>query len=363
MALQFVKKRIDQVAYEACSVADVNNDGQLDIISGEYWYEGPDFATKHKICELPQSNEYHDDFCDYPMDVDGDGYVDIITGGWYCESLLWRKNPGASSGEWETFVIDQCGHVETIRFYDIDGCGFEEIFPNTPREPQAFYKLNRDEKGKPLGTFNKYVIGEIPSEHGMGFADITGNGRMDIVLRDGWLEQPENPFQGPWVFHPEFSFGKHASVPVLGYDVTGNGLSDLIVGQAHNYGLDWYEQQIDASGQRSWIKHEIDSKCSQNHDLWLVDLDGDGVPELITGKRYRAHNDNDPGAFDPLGLYYYKINQGQFEKHVIDYGPAEEASGAGIYFWVQDITGNGFPDIVAPGKDGLYLFMNQGTSS
>lgn len=359
MALNFHKRKIDDAAYEACCVCDVNNDGILDIVAGEYWYEGPDFTKKHFICELPQQNQYHDDFCDYPLDVDGDGYVDIITGGWFSESVQWRKNPGAAGGKWETIDIDNCGHVETIRFLDIDGCGVPEIFPNTPTKPQMFYKLRRNADGSP--RFDKYTIGVEPSRHGMGFADVNGDGRIDIVLRDGWLEQPENPFQEePWTFHPEFSLGTHASVPIIGYDVNGDGLCDLIVGQAHNYGLDWYEQKLDELGRRTWIKHEIDSTCSQNHDLWLVDLDNDGVPELVTGKRYRAHNDGDPGAFDPLGLYYYKIVGGTFEKHVIDYGPAGESSGAGIYFWVQDMTGNGYPDIVAPGKDGLYVFENRG---
>ncbi|HEY0828799.1 MAG TPA: VCBS repeat-containing protein, partial [Bacilli bacterium] len=132
-------------------------------------------------------------------------------------------------------------------------------------------------------------------------------------------------------------------------------------GQGHGYGLHWYEQHVDDGGQRSWIKHEIDMSGSQFHDMQLVDLDNDGELELISGKRYRAHNDGDPGAFDPVGIYYYKIKKGSFEKHVIDYGTVEAgASGCGIYFWVQDITGNGYPDIVAPGKDGLYLFENFG---
>jgi len=359
MTIQFVKRKIDDAATEACSVFDVNNDGIVDIVSGEYWYEGPDFTKKHKICDLPVTKETHDDFCDYPMDVDGDGYVDIITGGWYCQSLYWRRNPGQAGGEWETFLIERCGNVETIRFHDIDGCGIPEMFPNTPNGPQTFYKLNRDEDGKPLGTFTKYVIGGQKSGHGLGFADMNGDGRLDVLLHDGWLEQPEDPFGGTWTFHPEFSLGE-ASIPILGYDITGNGLVDLIVGQSHKYGLDWYEQRIGEDSRRSWIKHEIDCSGSQNHDMQLVDIDLDGVPELITGKRYRAHNDGDPGAFDPVGVYYYKLRDGQFEKHVIDYGPAGEHSGLGIYFWVHDITGNGYPDIVAPGKEGLFLFENTG---
>ncbi|MDF2723101.1 MAG: repeat-containing protein [Paenibacillus sp.] len=361
MTVQFRKRKIDSIATEACSVFDVNNDGFMDIVSGEYWYEGPDFVRKHKICTLPVTHETHDDFCDYPMDVDGDGYVDIITGGWFKKALQWRKNPGPAGGEWTTYDIDLCGNVETIRFLDIDGCGVPELFPNTPNGPQAFYKLVRDAAGTPQGRFTKHVIGAAPiSGHGLGFADINGDGRLDILLRDGWLEQPDNPFDTPWTFHPEFSFGKHASIPILGCDVTGNGLCDLIVGQAHSYGLHWYEQGIDADGRRSWIQHEIDSTVSQYHDLQLVDLDLDGVPELISGKRYRAHNDGDPGAADPVGLYYFKIDGGRFEKHTIDFGQAGECSGAGIYFWTHDLTGNGYPDIVAPGKEGLFLFENLG---
>ena len=357
--LQFQKRRISEERYEACSVFDVNGDGVLDIVSGAYWYEGPDYVRRHKICEVAAVGEYYDDFSDYPLDVDGDGLPDIITGGWWGGTLRWRKNPGSTGGEWQTFDIDLCGNIETIRFYDIDGCGVPEIFPNTPGKPQAFFKLIRDDSGKGTGEFRKIVIGEESSGHGLGFADVNGDGHMDIVLMNGWLENPGNPYRTAWAFHRDFAMGP-ASVPILGYDVNGDGLTDLIVGQAHDYGLHWYEQSKNADGTRTWTKHSIDPSASQFHDLWLADLDLDGELELITGKRYRAHNDGDPGARDPIGIYYYKINGGRFDKRVIDFGPAGEASGTGIYFWVQDLTGNGYPDIVAPGKDGLCLFENLG---
>ncbi|MCC3375387.1 VCBS repeat-containing protein [Cohnella sp. REN36] len=357
--LRFAKRRLSAEKYEACSVFDVNEDGIPDIVSGAYWYEGPDYVRKHRICEVTAVNEYYDDFSDFPLDVNGDGRLDIVTGGWWGQTLRWRRNPGQADEEWQTFDIDVCGSIETIRFCDIDGCGTPEIFPNTPSEPQAYYKLLRDANGRANGRFARHVIGAEASRHGMGFADLTGNGRLDVILSSGWLEQPIDPAAGPWTFHREFDLGS-ASVPILGWDVNGDGLTDLIVGQAHDYGLHWYEQRRAADGTRSWIRHEIDGSGSQFHDLQLVDLDGDGVPELVTGKRYRAHNDGDPGAHDPIGLYYYKLEDGRFAKHVIDYGPAGEASGAGIFFWTEDLTGNGYPDIVAPGKDGLYLFENLG---
>ncbi|MBM7567226.1 FG-GAP repeat domain-containing protein [Paenibacillus sacheonensis] len=359
MPTRFRKVKIDDTAYEACSVFDVNNDGVLDIVSGAFWYEGPDFQKKHPICEVQAIGGYHDDFSDFPMDVDGDGWTDIITASYWSPTVRWRKNPGVTGEEWQTFDIGPSVCNETVRFFDIDGCGIPEIFSNAVHDPQQYFKLIVDENGRGTGQFETIVIGESAAMHGMGFADINGDGRTDIILANGWLEQPEDPSQRPWKFHAEFDMGL-ASVPMLGHDVNGDGLMDIIVGQGHDYGLHWLEQRIDENGARSWIKHEIDMTASQFHDMQMVDIDGDGELELVTGKRYRAHNDGDPGAFDDIGIYYYKIRDGAFEKHIIDYGPAGEASGCGIYFWVQDITGNGFPDIVAPGKDGLYLFENLG---
>ncbi len=355
MAVEFKKMLIDNVTYEAAWVFDVNNDGRPDIVCGEYWYEGPDFVKKYKICDVRQEGEYYDDFSDFGMDVNGDGFMDIITGGWWGETLRWRENPG-NYGEWKVHDIAWCGSIETIRFFDIDNCGVPEIFPNTPGHPQCFFKLITDEAGKGTEKFERYVIGEKSSGHGMGFGDINGDGRVDILLSGGWLEQPENPFQGPWVFHEEYDLGRDASVPILAHDVTGNGLMDIIVGHAHSYGLAWYEQVIGADGARRWIRHDIDDTVAQYHDMVLVDIDGDGELELLTGKRYRAHCGNDPGDNDPVGIYYFKMKGGAFEKHVIDYGPAGEASGVGIYFWAGDINGDGVLDIVAPGKEGLYIF-------
>ena len=121
----------------------------------------------------------------------------------------------------------------------------------------------------------------------MGFGDITGNGRADIILHNGWLEAPQEGLDGKWIFHEDFEFGM-ASIPIIVTDINGSGLNDLIVGQAHDYGLDWYEQVMER-GKRKWIKHPIDPFNSQYHDMWWCDIDGDGQCELVTGKRYRAH--------------------------------------------------------------------------
>ena len=356
--LRFEKILIADERYESAGVFDVDNDGRPDIVSGAYWYPGPRFDRKNKIGPVQAIGEYYDDFSTIPMDVNGDGYLDFITGGWWGNTLRWRENPqGDPTKPWPEHVIAEVGNVETTRSWDVDGDGRLEIVPNTPGAPLRVFKLRTDKSGKGAGQFDMTTVYEKPQGHGLGFGDINGDGRGDFVLDHGWLEAPADP-KGQWIFHEDFKLGG-ASVPILVVDVNGDGLADLIVGGAHSYGLYWYEQRM-AGGRRSWIKHPIDPFNSQYHDLIWVDLDGDGQMELVTGKRYRAHCGHDPGDYDPVGLYYFKWTGENFAKQVIDYGPAREATGCGIHFAVADLDGDGRPDIVAPGKDGLYLFRNLG---
>jgi hypothetical protein len=359
MPVKFNKVLIADERYESCGVFDVNNDGILDIVSGAWWYQGPDFKTKHHIGDLMIVGEYFDDFSTIPMDINGNGWTDFIAGGWWGDTLRWRENPGPKGGDWPEHIIAHCGNVETTRAWDIDRDGMLEIVPNTPGGPLVAYKLITDAAGQGTGQFAAYTLWNEKQGHGLGFGDITGKGRGDFVLTKGWLEAPADPYRGQWEFHQDWDFGS-ASVPLLVVDVNGDGLNDIIVGGAHRYGLDWYEQQRDAAGKISWKCHPMDPFNSQYHDLIWADIDGDGACELITGKRYRAHNDNDPGRADPVGTYYFKWNGESFSKQIISYGPAREGKGCGIMFAVADLRGTGRLDIVAPGKDGLYVFFNEG---
>ncbi len=356
--LRFERTRIGDVIYETACAFDVDHDGAIDIVSGEFWFAGPTFEQRHRICELKRVDDYYDNFSDYPLDVNGDGYLDLMTGGWWGKTLQWRENPKGQPIPWKTHDIDECGNVETTRLWDVDGDGHVEAVPNAGGNV-VFYRLIRDAQGKGTGRFSRHEVKMGGCGHGLGFGDVNGDGRGDFIAPDGWIEAPEDPLTGQWTWHPEFSLGA-ASVPILVHDVNLDGRADLIVGMGHDYGLFWYEQQRAADGKRSWVRHVIDGDRSQYHEMLLEDIDKDGQVELITGKRYRAHAFSDPGSLDPLGLYYFKIDGGKFRRVTLDYGPASLASGAGIYLWVSDIDGNGWKDIIAPGKEGVYLFRNHG---
>ena len=362
MPLKFRKVMIADTRFESCGVFDVNNDGVLDIVCGEFWYEGPNWTDPksiHFIGPVQPIGEYYDDFSTIALDITGNGYLDFVDASWFVDTLRWKENPNNPNEQWKEHVIDTIGNIETTRGVDIDGDGIIEIIPNAPAKPVVIYKLITDENGKGTGQFESHEIYSKPQGHGIGFGDIAGNGRVDIVITDGWLEAPEKPYEEEWIFHPDFNLGS-ASVPVLVCDVNRDGVNDLIVGQAHAYGLDWWEQVISADGSRSWKKHPIDPYNSQYHDMIWADIDNDGECELITGKRYRAHCGNDPGDYDDYGLYYFKWNGESFSKQVISYGGPREGKGTGIFFQVADLRGTGRLDVIVAGKDGLYVFFNEG---
>ena len=362
-AIPFRKHTLDLGISETVAVVDMNGDGRLDIISGENWYEqGPPEASagprfiKHKFRDLPYTFGYQENLTDLAIDVNGDGYPDVVSCSYWSKPLTWWENPGRSGRPWREHLIESGSPVEFAFLVDIMNTGRPlQLVPQFGKHdfPLTWYELAGPGARDP---WVRHVISPRSYGHGIGAGDVNGDGRTDIITPQGWLEAPPDPRNGEWIFHEEFELGATGFIHVE--DVNDDGLPDLITSLAHDYGIFWYEQRKDARGNRAWIKHVIDNSWSQAHALTLADLNGDGRLELITGKRYYAH-DHDPGANEPLGVYWYEriMVDGamQWKRHVLDYSTR---TGAGMQIVVGDVDGDGNPEIVVAGKSGLFLFEN-----
>ena len=359
----FRMHRIGNYRGEPCGVGDFNRDGKLDVVAGPYIYYGPDwrrFQFREVKGEVDERGiGYRYDFMNLPLDVDHDGWLDVVSCSWHEKWSLWFRNPGPEEKPWESFLIEEGWNFECGELVDIDGDGLaHEIMPHVLRT--VWYE--RLPAGSPKAGFRVHVVSEKHMPFGGGVGDINGDGRPDIIRPAAWFEAPRDIRSEPWKEHPlilgDLDPNKPAHTPqILVWDVDGDGLNDLITSSAHGYGIFWY-RQVRKGEEISWERHIIDQSWSQAHSLSLGDLDGDGLPELVTGKRFMAHNGSDPGAFEPLGVYYYKVirertSEGtpkvKWWRVVVSF---DEGIGSGLNIPLVDLDGDGDLDIVVTGKWG-----------
>ncbi len=391
----------DQFWSEGANFGDFNHDGIMDVVSGPYWYEGPDFKKRHEYYPaektftrkksdgtdevipgyegaLGTKNTYSDNFFTFVYDFNGDGWPDILVYGFPGANATWFENPQGREGHWQAHVIFNPVDNESPGFADINGDGKPEIICNSggyfgyatadwehPEKPWTFHPVS------PKGGWGKFT-------HGLGIGDVNGDGRMDLLEKDGWWEQPASLAGDPvWKFHPfPFAAGRGSSQMYV-YDVNGDGKNDVITAEAaHAYGLSWFEQTTNETGEITFKKHVILPEqtgketpppdkygvvFSQLHSVALVDIDGDGLMDIVTGKRYWAHGHNgpDPDSDGPAVIYWFKLvrhanGQAEFVPHLID-----NSSGVGTQVVAGNISNPKFPDIVVGNKRGTFVFEHQ----
>jgi len=355
--VKFVVHRVGDYRSEACCVGDFNKDGKLDIVAGAFMYLAPDW--KRMEIRKPagkvdgKGKGYCHDFMNLALDVDGDGLLDVVSCFWHEKSMAWYRNTGAKGGLWPETIIDTNGNFECGELCDFTGEGkLDHILPHV--QQTVWYELITT--GAKRGTFARHVVSDKKMAYGGGAGDVNGDGRTDIIRPNAWFEAPAAPRSGTWREHPvalgSRKEGQAEHTPEIRvYDVNGDGLNDLVTSSAHRHGIFWYEQVREGDAVR-WKQHLIDDSWSQAHSITLADIDGDGILDLVTGKRFMAHNGGDPDAFGPLGVYWYQLKRKpnvNWKQHVIS---LKEGIGSGMNLPVVDLDGDGDLDIVVTGKWG-----------
>ena len=396
----------DKFWSEGATFGDFNHDGKTDVASGPYWWEGPDFKIRHSYYPngqrkssggaapfklkkddgseetvegfeggLGKNNAYSDNFFAFSHDFNHDGWDDILILGFPGQDATWYENPKAKKGSpdqpWISHKVFDVVDNESPAFGDLTGDGKPEIICMsggfigyaTPdwtdaAKPWTFHKIS------PKGNWQRFT-------HGLGYGDVNGDGKADIMEKDGWWEQPASLAGDPvWKFH-KVSLGS-GGAQMFAYDINGDGLPDILTSvEAHGYGLVWFEQkkERDASGEIVFEKHTIIGKTpaenkygikiTQMHAIDLVDMDGDGIKDIVTGKRFWAHGshgDAEPEASPEL--YWFKITRGP--NHTVDFVPhlIDGDSGVGTQVLAAPASNKKYPDVVVGNKKGTFVFQH-----
>ncbi len=346
-----------QYISEGVAVADVNKDGKPDVLAGTFWWKAPNWEKMEITTPYihPSEEGYGNSFLNFSLDVNNDGWDDVIKVGLPGEKAFWYENPKNKKGHWKERLLYHSVGNESPTLVDIDGDGRNDLLCNDSEKKKVIWLDASHKKGDTAWSAHVIsddtLIGTHKYTHGLGYGDINGDGRKDVVIRDGWWEGPQNPREENWTFHKADLGDECAQMYVVDVDVDGD--NDVISSSAHNYGIWWYEQ-VREGDTSAWKKHEIFKQFSQTHGLAFADINGDGRPDLVTGKRFWAHNGNDPGEKEPAVLYWFEFIPGKTPKfipHEID-----NNSGAGLQVIIVDLNKDGKNDIVTANKKGVFVF-------
>ncbi len=373
ISIAWEKRQLESSFFaEGACFGDLDRDGHTDVVAGPFAWLGPDFERRIEIYP-PKPFEvkgYSDNFMSYTHDLDGDDWLDVVVIGFPGKETRWYQNPGnLEAGHWPVHIGFDATENESALFTDLTGDGKPELVCSrggmfgyatpdwaNPTTPWTWHPISPEK-----ATGGRFT-------HGLGVGDVDGDGRLDLLEKNRWWRQPDSLDGDPlWTSHRS-DFTPKGGAQMFAYDFDGDGDNDVLTSlAAHAYGLAWFEQ-IEEDDRKRLVRRDIMTDkpeenahglaFSQLHAIDLADIDGDGVKDIVTGKRFWAHNGRDPGGNDPAVLYWFRTvreNGGvSFVPYKIDHD-----SGVGTEVKAGDVNGDGLLDIVSASKKGVFVHLQR----
>jgi hypothetical protein len=296
----FIDRDLPGDSYGQTSLVDVDRDGDLDFITGGkdpqkhvFWFERRSAVewVRHVL-----GDNHPSDVGGTAIDVDGDGWVDHVSGG------VWYRNPRSPRERpFERFVFDKdLAAVHDLVAADVDGDGRLDVVTMSDRNNTRWYSIPKDD---PTRKWVRHDIG--PGVHaGIALGDIDGDGDMDVARSNLWFENVDGK-GAKWAEHP-IPFGNPNQPYPLAtrcviVDIDRDGHRDLVMTENEiRAGHIAWMRNIDGKGLK-WERHDLvagdNAARGAYHSLAVADFDGDGDVDIFTVEMEHISGDRQPRWF------------------------------------------------------------------
>lgn len=361
---------------EGASAGDIDGDSINDAIYGPYWFKGPKFSEGFEIYKPePQPTEgYANNFFTWVYDFDCDGHNDVLAVGFPGTPAYVYRNPGQfkEAAHWAKHQVFDWVSNESPQFVNLVG----DEMPELVCTRDGYFGYASFDPERPFEAWKFHAVSEQVTDrkfgHGLGVGDVNGDGRLDIIHSGGWFEQPEAEVaEGRWVSRTSKFTDAYGGADMHAYDADGDGDNDVITSlAAHHFGLAWFENKTNDQGETTFEKHLIvGDHASQNrygivfsepHAVALVDMDGDGLKDIVTGKTYYSHHKGSPMWDAGAVAYWFKLVRDQEDVATgVDFVPylISDQTGVGRGLTVTDVDQDGAMDLVVGGMKGASVLL------
>jgi len=272
--------------------ADINGDGYMDVLGAAWnayditWWENVGGSgtswTEHTI-----DGDFDGAWSVHSADVNGDGYMDVLGAAYSAVDITWWENVGGSGTNWTEHTIDgEYDWATSVYSVDINGDGYMDVLGAAWNAGDITWWENVDGSG--TSWIEHTVDGNFLGAMSVHSADVNGDGYMDVLGAARWADDItwwENVGGSgtSWTEHTvDGNFSRAWSVHSA--DVNGDGYMDVL-GAAHNADdITWWEN-TDGSG-TSWTEHVVDGDFDAARSVYSADVNGDGYMDVLGAAAY-----------------------------------------------------------------------------
>ncbi|MCP4203244.1 MAG: VCBS repeat-containing protein [bacterium] len=304
---------------------DMDGDGDLDIVAGGgnalFIYENdpatPGWARHGTLDGTGQMGANGAVL----FDVDDDSDLDVVCAK-YKSDLGWWENPGGvlTTASWTFHKIStESRYLHDVIRADLDGNGVAEEF--IANLNQGYWNSRITIKWLtpaavptdlwPSHTIEADRLEGAPHGHaGLDTGDVDADGHVDVSYANGWYEAPDDP-AGSWTWYQVTDIYGISNSLVRDMDKDGN--PDLVMSAGHHgTGIAWFEAPDNPPGPAAgaWLRHDVDPAVHHPECLAVVDLFGDGDPDIISCDLFFGEDPGEPGWDEEVHNVYVYENLG-----------------------------------------------------